>query len=84
MYKRQLRNGGPRCDNVTVLAVEWEAVDDADSSVGISTQSLSEDVFASTIQATLSEDPNHDLDDAEIERSIREINEAIQRSSKKR
>jgi hypothetical protein len=48
-------------------------------------QSLGDEVFASTIQASmLGDDAPDDLDDAEIERSIREINEAIQRSSAKR
>jgi serine/threonine protein phosphatase PrpC len=47
--------------------------------------SLGDEVFASTIQASLAAEGGVDeLDDAEIERSIREINEAIQRSSKKR
>jgi serine/threonine protein phosphatase PrpC len=84
MVERALRNGGTRGDNVTVLAVEWEAVDESDSTAGISTRSLGEDVFASTIQASLDDSGSGDLDEAEIERSIREINEAIQRSSKKR
>ena len=45
--------------------------------------SLGEAVFASTIQASvLGTDVSPDeLDDAEIERSIKEINEAIKRSS---
>ncbi|MBT9595996.1 MAG: serine/threonine-protein phosphatase [Vitreoscilla sp.] len=84
MVERALRNGGARGDNVTVLAVEWEAVEESDSTAGISTRSLGEDVFASTIQASLADSGSGDLDEAEIERSIREINEAIQRSSKKR
>jgi len=84
MVERALRNGGQHGDNVTVLAVEWEAVDESDSAAGVSTRSLGEDVFASTIQASLGETGAGDLDEAEIERSIREINEAIQRSSKKR
>jgi PPM family protein phosphatase len=84
MVEQALRNGGPRCDNVTVLAVEWEAAEDGDSTGGISTRSLGEDVFASTIQASLAEGLPAELDEAEIERSIREINEAIQRSSRKR
>jgi hypothetical protein len=67
-----------------VLAVEWEAVEESDSVAGVSTRSLGEDVFASTIQASLADSGPGDLDEAEIERSIREINEAIQRSSKKR
>jgi serine/threonine protein phosphatase PrpC len=84
MVERALRNGGTHGDNVTVLAVEWEAVEESDSAAGVSTRSLGEDVFASTIQASLADTAPGDLDEAEIERSIREINEAIQRSSKKR
>ncbi|MEK8033104.1 PP2C family serine/threonine-protein phosphatase [Ideonella sp. DXS29W] len=84
MVERALRNGGQHGDNVTVLAVEWEAVEESDSIAGVSTRSLGEDVFASTIQASLADTAPGDLDEAEIERSIREINEAIQRSSKKR
>lgn len=82
LVEQALRNGGPRCDNVSVLAVEWESAEDTDSDVGISTQQLGKEVFASTIQASVigSEDPD-ELDEAEIERSIREINEAIRRSS---
>jgi len=80
-----LRAGGAKSDNVTVLAVEWEASADQDSRSGVSTMSLGDDVFASTIQASLSSEGSMDeLDDAEIERSIREINEAIQRSSNRR
>ncbi|WP_396269270.1 PP2C family protein-serine/threonine phosphatase [Ideonella sp.] len=83
LVEQALRKGGPHCDNVTVLAVEWEAAEDRDSLSGVSTQSLGEDVFASTIQASMADATLPDLDEAEIERSIREINEAIQRTSKK-
>ncbi len=78
-----LRNAGATSDNVTLLAVEWESAEDADRAV--STASLADEVFASTIQASLApgETPGDDLDEAEIERSIREINEAIRRSSRK-
>jgi serine/threonine protein phosphatase PrpC len=83
LVERALRVAGDRSDNVTVLAVEWEGAEDADS--GVSTHALGEEVFASTIQASLGgEAPADELDDAEIERSIREINEAIQRSSSKK
>lgn len=78
-----LRNGGPKSDNVTVLSVEWESAENADVEKSISTQTLGEEVFASTIQASVgagSGDPD-ELDEAEIDRSIREINEAIRRSS---
>ncbi|MDE2160650.1 MAG: serine/threonine-protein phosphatase [Burkholderiales bacterium] len=85
LVERALRVAGERSDNVTVLAVEWESAEDSDSKSGISTLSLGDEVFASTIQASLGGDASaDDLDEAEIERSIREINEAIHRSSKKR
>ncbi len=85
LVERALRAGGDKCDNVTVLAVEWEAAEDLDSSSGVSTLSLGDEVFASTIHASLAaEGAVDELDDAEIERSIREINEAIERSSHKR
>jgi PPM family protein phosphatase len=84
MVEQALRNGGTHSDNVTVLALEWESAEDQDSSAGISTRSLGDDVFASTIQASLADGTPVDLDEAEIERSIREINEAIQRSSRKK
>jgi PPM family protein phosphatase len=79
-----LREAGAKSDNVTVLSVEWESAQDGDSASGVSTQSLNDEVFASTIQASMADTPPDELDDAEIERSIREINEAIQRSSSKK
>jgi PPM family protein phosphatase len=83
LVERALRNGGPKSDNVSALAMEWESAED--SGAGISTQQLGEEVFASTIQASvLGSDAPDELDDAEIERSIREINEAIRRSSQQR
>jgi PPM family protein phosphatase len=84
LVEAALREAGPKSDNVTVLAVEWEGTDEGDSASGVSTQSLHDDVFASTIQASMADSPLDELDEAEIERSIREINEAIQRSSKKK
>jgi len=51
----------------------------------VSTQAIGEEVFASTIQASLlGQDAPEELDEAEIDRSIREINDAIQRSSNKK
>jgi len=79
-----LRHAGAKSDNVTVLAVEWESAEDGDSGSGVSTQALGEEVFASTIQASMLGDAPDELDEAEIERSIKEINDAIQRSSQKR
>ena len=84
LVEQALRNGGPKCDNVSVLAMQWESADNRDVA-GISTQQLGEEVFASTIQASvLGADASDELDDAEIERSIREINEAIRRSSQQK
>jgi serine/threonine protein phosphatase PrpC len=84
LVEQALRNGGAKSDNVSVLAVEWESAEDGDSGA-ISTQTLGDEVFASTIQASvLGQEPPDELDEAEIERSIREINEAIRRSSQKK
>jgi serine/threonine protein phosphatase PrpC len=82
LVERALRIAGDKSDNVTVLAVEWEAAEDNDLVAGVETDTLGNEMFASTIQAGNMHDVEDDiLDDAEIERSIREINEAIRRSS---
>lgn len=86
LVERALREGGERCDNVSVLAMEWESSHDAEAAA-VSTESLGDDVFASTIQASVAgvgDEAPDELDEAEIERSIREINEAIRRSSQKK
>jgi serine/threonine protein phosphatase PrpC len=85
LVERALRAGGSGSDNVTVLAVDWEAAAEGDGGGGVSTAALGDEVFASTIQASLGAgSAGDDLDDAEIERSIREINEAIERSAGRR
>ncbi|CAN5726212.1 protein phosphatase 2C domain-containing protein [soil metagenome] len=81
LVERALREGGAKSDNVTVLAFEFEASEEADRNTAISTQTLGDEVFASTIQASVGQEQPDELDEAEIERSIREINEAIRRSS---
>jgi serine/threonine protein phosphatase PrpC len=81
LVEMALRNGGEHCDNVTVIALEWETPDSFESTRGISTDSISDGVFASTIQAGVLDTVVEDLDDAAIERSIAEINEAIRRSA---
>ena len=76
-----LREGGVQSDNVTLIAIEWEMPDEPGLS-RVSTETINEGVFASTIQAGIpSESEVEDLDDAAIERSIAEINEAIRRSA---
>lgn len=77
-----LRAGGDHGDNVTVLAMEWETPD-----VFESTQDLFATVageFASTIETGVFDAMTDDLDEAMIERSIAEINEAIRRSARKK
>ncbi|RYF02114.1 MAG: serine/threonine-protein phosphatase [Comamonadaceae bacterium] len=76
-----LRKAGDSSDNVTVVALEWETPDAFESTQGVSTESISDDVFASTIQAGPLDGFVDDLDDEAIERSIAEINEAIRRSA---
>ena len=51
---------------------------------GVSTDSIMDGVFASTIQAGGLDTGADDLDEATIEKSIAEINEAIRRSAAKK
>ena len=81
LVEAALRSGGEHSDNVTVIALEWETPDSFESTRGISTDSIMDGVFASTIQAGVLDTMGEDLDDAAIERSIAEINEAIRRSA---
>ncbi|WP_198971106.1 PP2C family protein-serine/threonine phosphatase [Xylophilus sp. ASV27] len=83
LVERALRNAGPSSDNVTAVALEWEAPD-FEPTRGISTDTIGDGVFASTIQAGVPDGSADDLDDAAIERSIAEINEAIRRSAQRR
>ncbi len=79
-----LRKGGPYSDNVTLMALEWETPDVSDRDRGISTDTINDGVFASTIQAGVpGEGERDDLDEDTIERSIAEINAAIQRSAQR-
>jgi PPM family protein phosphatase len=81
LVEAALKAGGQHSDNVTVLAMEWETPDAFESTRGVSTDSISDGVFASTIQAGGLDPYVDDLDEATIERSIAEINEAIRRSA---
>ena len=81
LVEAALRSGGEHSDNVTVLAMEWETPDPFESTRGVSTDSISDGVFASTIQGGGLESYVDDLDEETIERSIAEINEAIRRSA---
>ena len=77
-----LETAGDKSDNVTVLALEWETPAESafESSGFTETETMGEDVFASTIQAGVDSLPA-ELDDEAIERSIAEINAAIERTA---
>jgi hypothetical protein len=67
---------------VTLVAFEWETPDIFESTRGsIFTDNIEDGVFASTVQGGELGTLVDDLDDAAIERSIAEINEAIRRSA---
>jgi serine/threonine protein phosphatase PrpC len=82
LVERALIKAGASSDNVTLIAMEWETPDSFASTRGaISTDSIEEGVFASTVQAGWLDSSVDDLDDEGIARNIAEINEAIKRTS---
>lgn len=83
LVEMALTRGGPRCDNVTVLAMEWETPEEFEST-RVSTEDIDDGVFASTIQSGVPDPSIEDLDDEAIERSIAEINEAIRRTAERK
>lgn len=83
LVEMALKRGGPRCDNVTVVAMEWETPEEYQST-RVSTDDIQEGVFSSTIQSGVPDPTVEDMDDAAIERSIAEINEAIRRTAERK
>jgi hypothetical protein len=81
LVDQALLKGGAHSDNVTLVAVEWEAPDALDSQTSVSSTQVDDGVFASTVQTGWVDAAVDDLDDATIERSIAEINEAIRRAA---
>ena len=84
LVQSALRAAGEHSDNVTVIAIEWETPDIFESTRSVFSDSLMNGEFASTIQASLLDSVTDELDEAAIERSIAEINEAIRRSAAKK
>ena len=85
LVEKALRKAGESSDNVTVIGLEWETPDGFESTRGsISTDTISDGMFASTVQSGWPDSGLDDLDDAAIERSIAEINEAIRRTAAKK
>jgi PPM family protein phosphatase len=78
-----LDRGGKHGDNVSLLALDWETPDEFEPTHVISTDAVGEDGFSSSLHqatdAALSD--LDDFDDAAIERSIAEINQAIQKTA---
>lgn len=86
LVESALQKAGATSDNVTVIALEWESPDEFETTKGEMTGSndVSDSGFSNTVQAKRASADDDDLDDAAIERSIAEINEAIRRSAAKR
>ena len=85
LVEEALFTAGDSSDNVTVLALEWEtpAHDDFTTSGFTETEQMGEGEFASTIQ-TGEDSLIDEMDEDAIERSIAEINAAIQRTAVRR
>lgn len=77
LVREAVAAAGRQCDNVTALGLLWEG--DAD---GLSSEALPDGAVTTTIAlAALDEAPAPDLTEDEIERTIREIRTAIDRSA---
>jgi serine/threonine protein phosphatase PrpC len=77
---------GKQSDNVTALAMMWEGTGNLDDASIISTNTLPVGSMTTTIQATSAEDMEAAevdiFNDAEIEKAIAEIRNAIHKSSR--
>ena len=85
LVQKALHKAGAKSDNVTVIALEWETPDRFESPPeSIPTDTFNESVFPVIVHSGWPDSALEDLDDAAIERSIAEINEAIRRSASKK
>jgi len=85
LVESALQRAGATSDNVTVIAMDWETPDEFETTKGsVSTEQMEDGAFASTVQSGGLEPGEDELDDAAIERSIAEINDAIRRTAAKR
>jgi serine/threonine protein phosphatase PrpC len=85
LVESALHKAGATSDNVTVIALEWESPDEFETTKGdVTSSDLSDSGFSSAQQHPAQAKTDDELDDAAIERSIAEINEAIRRSAAKR
>ena len=82
LVENALLKAGDRGDNVTALALQWDAPDEILlASQGISTDALQPDFFASTVYGGLPNAAGDDMDEAAMERSVAEINAAIRQTT---
>ena len=85
MVDMALQRAGATSDNVTVMAIEWETPDAFEpTTMDDATVRTEDSSYTSTVQSGCMDTDEDELDDAAIERSIAEINEAIRRSAAKR
>ena len=83
LVEQALRAGGARCDNVTALAIEWESSEAPGADSTSAVEAIGDEEFPSTLQWGTAGAPTlpSALDDAEIDCSIEEINDAIRRAN---
>ncbi|MCA0327201.1 MAG: protein phosphatase 2C domain-containing protein [Proteobacteria bacterium] len=84
LVEMALRKAGARSDNVTVLALEWETPSESAPTGFTETEAMHDAGFESTIQSDDIDALVDEMDDDAIERSIAEINQAIQRTATRR
>ena len=85
LVERALQNAGPESDNVTALALEWDAAAlEPGGTTTVFTDSMAHGVFASTLHAKPAWAQTEEMDDAAIDRSIAEINEVIRQAAARR
>ena len=78
-----VEKGGRHGDNVSLLGLEWDSDDDYATTQLILPESLAADGFVSSAGAPVAEAPPDgiEFDEAAIERTIAEINDAIRRTA---
>lgn len=82
LVEKALAHAGATSDNVTAIALEWETPDEFEPTT--SRDGHDDAGYVSTVQSGGIGAGDDELDDATIERSIAEINEAIRRSAARR
>ncbi|MCL4185190.1 MAG: serine/threonine-protein phosphatase [Burkholderiaceae bacterium] len=80
LVQRAVGHAGPMADNATALAMTWQA--DEAQGAGLSSQDVPDGAITTTIAVGLVDEtaPGETMSDDEIERTIREIREAIART----